>query len=86
MELQRLKRYGIKAYPILYEEFLENKHAFFKRIFKILNVDADDKAIEKSIGKGTALKKVHSNDISEFIENHEEIMERFGNRFTPWWD
>ena len=86
LELQRLKRYGIKAYPILYEEFLENKHAFFKRICKILNVDADDKAIEKSIGKGTALKKVHSNDISEFIENHEEILERFGNRFTPWWD
>ena len=30
------------------------------------------------------MRKVHSDDISEFVENHREVLDRFGDSFGEW--
>jgi len=83
-DLQReFEQAGISVHPLLYEDFVNDKHNYFVRVFDILNIPITDEEIETAISK-TYFKKVHSNHISDFVENHEEVMEKFGDRFVNW--
>jgi hypothetical protein len=35
-------------------------------------------------GQGAFFEKVHSDKISDFVENREEVLEKFGKRFVSW--
>ena len=68
---------GIEAHPLFYEDFLEDKVSYFTRLFRILEIDITVQDIENALDKGAYFQKVHSSDISEFVVNHEEVLERF---------
>lgn len=84
--LNNLRSAGISAYPVFYEEFVKDKQAYFKQFFQYLEYDITDAEIDAAMDKGTSFKKVHSDDISTFVENHEQVMAEFGDRFFHWKD
>jgi hypothetical protein len=82
--LAQLRRAGVRAHPMLYEEFLEDKHRFFQELLTRLDVTVDAEEITKALAAGTSLEKVHSEDIAEFVVNHQEVAARFADRFVSW--
>ncbi len=75
---------GIKSYPLYYEEFLTDKQKYFTRLFDLLELQISKEEIDESLKSGAYFKKVHSDDISEVVINHQEVIEKFGHR-TPRW-
>jgi hypothetical protein len=82
--MEEFKQAGIPAYPILYEDFVADKRSYLENLFEILDLDITDDEISQVLSEEEYLKKVHSDDISEFVENHEEVMNRFSDRFVSW--
>ncbi len=82
--IEDLKAVGVQSYPICYEDFLADKHQYFKRFFDCLNIEISAEEIDTALNQGTKFQKVHSEDISSFVENHEEILEQFSDRFIAW--
>ena len=82
--MTRFSKAGLSVYPLLYEEFLQDKQAYFQKLFSALGISVTNSEIESAIGQGGVFKKVHSDNISSFVENHQEVMERFGDRFSAW--
>ena len=75
-----LRKVGVEVRFLEYEEFLDDKVLFFKKIQGILGVyQEEDEEILQIIEKGISLKKVHSHDISEFVLNSDDIMLKFGH-------
>lgn len=82
--MEDFKSAGIQAHPICYEDFLSDKHKYFKRLFEFLELEVSKEEIDNALNRGEYFKKVHSDDISEIVVNHEEVKEKFGNRFISW--
>jgi hypothetical protein len=82
--MEEFKRSGIQVHPILYEDFVVDKRSYLERLFRKLELDIASDEISKVLGHEEYLKKVHSDDISEFVENHEEVTRRFADRFVSW--
>jgi hypothetical protein len=77
--MKDLKLAGIDTHPVFYEDFLSDKQQYFSRLLGILELDISEDEIDTALKKGEYFEKVHSDDISEFVVNHEEIMEKFGS-------
>jgi hypothetical protein len=75
---------GVRAHPILYEEFVADKRSYLKALFEILELEIAEDEIARVLSQGEYLKKVHPDEISQFVENHEEVMNRFSDRFVSW--
>ncbi len=75
---------GVSVFPLRYELFLDNKYVFFKQISNWLGLDWSDITIQNVINSETYLKKVHSNDISDFVENADEVLEKFDHCWEDW--
>lgn len=75
---------GIQTHPLCYEDFLTDKQHYFRRISDLLELNISTEEIDAAIKSGAYFKKVHSDDISEFVENHEEVKEKFVNCFVSW--
>ena len=82
--MEEFKLAGIRTRPLIYEEFLEDKHQYFGQIFEFLDLEVSKEEIDAAINQGEYFKKVHSDNLSDFVENHEEVNEKFGNRFVNW--
>lgn len=82
--IKQFSERGIKTHVLLYEEFCSNKEKYFTDLFNFLDVDVSAEDISNVIQKDTRLQKVHSDDISEFVMNAEEVLERFENRYAAW--
>ena len=74
----KMNKLGIRTGSVIYEEFLTDPHAFFHKLFRAIEHPVTDAEIDAVLEKGTPFRKVHSDDISEFVLNHEEIEARFG--------
>ncbi len=75
---------NIPTYPIMYEDFLTDKHSYFKQFFQKIGIDVSEEEIDSALDKGAYFEKVHSNDISKFVINHEEVLAKLGDQFEPW--
>ncbi len=75
---------NIPVFPLFYESFCQDKVMYFEELFERINLSVSRDKIKESLMKGSYFKKVHSNDISHFVVNHEEVLDRFGNRFVDW--
>ena len=84
--ISKLQASGIAVYPVRYEHFSSDPIGYFVNLFGKLDIPVDSGYIESTITDGTKLKKVHSDDISTFVANHEEVMGRFGNAYSSWED
>ena len=82
--VEEFKQAGIQSYPIFYEDFVTDKRDYLERLFKILELDITNDEISQVLGQEEYIKKVHSDDISEFVENHEEVTNRFADRYVSW--
>ena len=69
---------------MIYEEFLADKYKYFSQIFDFLDLQVSSEQIDVALNEGEYFKKVHSDDISDFVENHEEVKEKFADRFISW--
>ena len=82
--VKELREHGIEVHPLRYEDFLRDKMQYFERVCEILEIPVSEDDVRSALNKGSYFKKVHSDDISDFVTNHEEITERFGTRFEAW--
>jgi hypothetical protein len=82
--MEEIKQAGIQAYPILYEDFVTDKRSYLERLFRILELDITGDEISRVLDQEEYFKKVHSDDISKFVKNHEEVSSRFADRFVSW--
>jgi hypothetical protein len=76
---RKMQRAGIQTAAILYEEFLSDPHAYFHKLFAAIGRPVNESEITAALEKGSGLKKVHSEDISEFVLNHREIEAAFAD-------
>ena len=92
VQLHRTKRWwfdamqaaGVQAYPLLYEEFAGDRLAFFTDLAAKLGISSGTQEIAERISGGTRLKRVHGSDISDYVVNHQEITDLYGDRFVKW--
>lgn len=77
--MHKMQMQGIRTAALIYEELLNNPHMYFRKLFRAIGHRVSDTEISTVLKKGTPFRKVHSNDISEFVINHEEIEAQFGN-------
>ena len=82
--MSELEHENISVYPLLYEKFCQDKIQFFDELFSRINLSISREEIDGALQKGAYFKKVHSDDISSFVQNHEEVMDKFGDRFMEW--
>jgi hypothetical protein len=82
--MEEFKQAGIQTHPVLYEEFVTDKRSYLESLFELLELEIKNDEISQVLSQEEYLKKVHSDDISEFVENHEEVMNRFADRFISW--
>lgn len=75
---------GIIVDVLLYEEFLKDDSEYLKNLTSKLELNYSDENIQEAMNSGGYFKKVHSDDISEFVINYEEVLNRFGDRFNDW--
>jgi LPS sulfotransferase NodH len=80
----RLRRSGLEVYPVLYEEFLRDRATTVEQILQFLGVKVPRDRIDSIISQKEQFVKVHSDDIRDFVENYDEVIEKFGNRFAAW--
>jgi hypothetical protein len=91
-ELHRIKRWwydamkdsGIAAYPLRYEDFSEDRVRFFAEAVRSLELTVPLAELTERIAAGTRLKRVHGADISDYVINHREISDRYGDSFIRW--
>ena len=72
-----LKKRNIEYSNIYYEDFCENKNLFLKDILQniLYNIDYNiDVIINNAINKDINLKKVHSEDISTYVNNYLDVL------------
>lgn len=82
--METLRAQGISAHPIRYEDFLDCKERYFSRFFGLLGIETSASEIQEALSKGSHFEKVHPDEISEFVINHEEVVERLGTPYLPW--
>lgn len=82
--MEEFKQAENQVYPIIYEEFVTDKRSYFERLFRILELDIKSDEISQVLDQEEYFKKVHSDDISEFVENHDEVTSRFAGRYVSW--
>jgi hypothetical protein len=77
--LKDLADFGIESSPLYYEDFCGRRREFFERMLSGLGLKISDKEMIETLGKEMPLKKVHSDDISTFVENYKEVLQRYGD-------
>jgi hypothetical protein len=75
--MRDLRNAGVEAFPLYYEDFCYNKLDYFKNLLYTLDIDLSDEDIQQVLTKDCNYKKVHPDDISTFVDNHEEITRKF---------
>lgn len=82
--MEKFRHEGIQSHPIFYEEFVADKRKYLENLLKILELDITSDEITHVLSQEESLKKVHSDTISDFVENYEEVMSRFADHFVSW--
>ena len=76
--MEDFKHAAIQTHFLIYEDFLTDKQEYLSRISDILELKTSTEEINVALKMGSYFEKVHSHDISKFVVNHEEVMEKFG--------
>ena len=75
---------GGRVHPLLYEEFLTDKMSYLTRLLECLEIQASANESDAALEQRANFKKIHSDDITECDENHEELIRQFGERYISW--
>ena len=82
--VEQMSKDGLKVFPLLYEDFLEDKVQFFQGFLGHVNQPVDSVDLQKSLGGEIALKRVHKGPLSEYVENHQALERAYGDAFESW--
>lgn len=82
--ISQISQAGLNVYPLFYEDFLNDKKNYFQDFFDAIETSVTEAEIEAAISRKGIFEKVHSSDISDFVENSEEVLEKFGDCFFAW--
>ena len=77
--IQGLRNAGVETFPLYYEDFCYNKSDYFKNLLHRLDIDLSHEYIQQVLAKDCNYNKVHPDDISTFVDNHQEITSKFDN-------
>ncbi len=83
---QTLLKNELAVCPLFYEQFCTDKPAYLRNVLKQLEVQFTEEDITGAIGQGAYFEKVHSDDISDYVENADEVVARYGHRVERWFD
>lgn len=72
--INRCNKLGITCHPIFYEEYCNNKELFFSKILQILEIKMDKETIKQIANQPCYFKKVHSDELKDFITNYDELV------------
>lgn len=78
---RQLRAAGVDAHLVRYEEFLHQTHVCVERLLDCLGVESAGDEIAALLARTPEFRKVHPDRVEDFVENHEEVLARFG-RFT----
>jgi len=84
--VSQLRQLNVPVFPIYYSEFRKQPRRFFETFHKRLGLHLADHDYESAMSTGSKFKKVHQDDISSFVINHEEIINEFGDLRAAWND
>jgi len=76
--MEDFSRAAIETHYLSYEDFLTDKQKYLNRILDIIELNISSKEINAALKMGAYFEKVHSDDIKNFVVNHEEVLEKFG--------
>lgn len=82
--IKKLRTREMEVHPIFYEDMLADRRRFYREILERIEVDASDATLDAMIKQDTPFRKVHHTDISTFVQNHTEILQRFGEVREQW--
>jgi len=72
---------AIQTHFLIYEDFLADKQKYLNRILDILELNTSTEEIDAALKRGTYFEKVHSDDITNFVVNHEEVIEKLFGKY-----
>jgi hypothetical protein len=75
--LKDLRNSGVEAFPLYYEDFCYKKPSYFKNLLRTLDIVISDEEIQQVLMQDCNYNKVHPDDISAFVDNHQEITKKF---------
>ena len=75
---------GLGVKPLLYESFLNQPVDFFGGFLEELGHESDPLEIQSILTQDMELQRVHSGALHEYVDNHLELEEAFGNCFESW--
>jgi hypothetical protein len=75
---------GVRVHPLRYEDFLKNRVNFFSELLAKLDITIKPVELESRLSRQIRLQRVHGTDIAEYVENHRQITELYGDRFVRW--
>ena len=82
--MREFKAAGLHVQPLCYEDFVDDKVRYFEHLLNCIDVEVTRQDIDAALQSGTDFKKVHSDRIADFVDNHAEVLEKFGDRFASW--
>lgn len=82
--IRRMRKYGIPVHLLYYEDFLANPRVFLTDFRWNLGLSTNDADIDTALSQNSIFRKVHSDNISEFVINHEEVSRRFDGAWITW--
>jgi hypothetical protein len=74
-----LKGRGTKVVPIYYEDFCDNKKQFFKTFLSKIDIKLTDKELTEFVEKQNFFKKVHGDNLQQYVTNYDELKKVFGS-------
>jgi len=80
--MEDFKQAAIQTHFLIYEDFLTDKQKYLNRILDLLELKTSSEEVDAALERGTYFEKVHSHDITNFVVNHEEVMEKFGKYYS----
>lgn len=82
--VEQMAKDGLEVFPLLYEDFLEDKVQFFEGFLDRIDNPMDLVDLKRSLEGDIVLKRVHKGSLSDYVENHEELHRAYGNAFESW--
>ena len=80
----RLTRYGVEIESLCYEDFEADRESYMRRLCQKLALNVSAVELHAALDEGPVFEKVHVDDISTFVTNHDQVLQRFGNCYETW--
>ena len=82
--MRAFQKRGVEVFPLRYEDFLQDQTAYFQHLGEKIGLQLSREDVSSALSRGAYFQKVHSDRLEDFVENAQEVIERFGECFVAW--